>query len=127
MSDHYELIYPLSFPPHIFVGTKPAAVLFGEERVEVRSWRQVVGIILTQCLGNPEQRERLMNLRDKVHGKVRTIVSASDSGMRRPLKICEKLYVETHYGSQTMMYILNELILPYTGFDCSKVSIVVKT
>jgi hypothetical protein len=73
--------------PSVFVDKKPAAVLFGDER-------QVVGIILARC--NSEHHERLMYPRDKIHGKVRTILSASASGMRRPLKIDDNMYVETH-------------------------------
>jgi len=46
--------------------------------------------------------------------------------MTRPLKIDEGLYGETHYGSQTLMYILVERILSPVGYDCSDVSIVIK-
>jgi hypothetical protein len=121
MSNTFELIYPLGVHPSVFVGKKPAAVLFGNERVEAKTWRRVVGVILTRC--NNDRHERLMYLRDKVHGKVRTILSASDLGMRRPLKIDDGIYIETHYGSQTMMYILRDLVLAHTGFDCSDISI----
>jgi hypothetical protein len=93
----FELVYPFWIHPSVFVGKKPVAVLFGDERVEAKTWRQVVGVILTRC--DSEEHERLMYLRDKVHGKVRTILSASDSGMRRPLKIREDMYIETHFGS----------------------------
>jgi hypothetical protein len=124
MSNVFELIYPFSIHPSVFVGKKPAAVLFGDERVEVKTWRQVVSVILTRC--NSEEHERLMYLRDKVHGKVRTILSASESGMRRPLRIDDGLFFESHYGSATMMYILRDLILAYTSFDYSDIRIIVK-
>jgi hypothetical protein len=119
-----ERVYSLTVPTYIFVGRKPAAVLFGDERVEVKSWREVVGVILGRC--NSERHERLMYLCDKVHGKVRTILSASKTGMRRPLKIDEYMYIETQYGSQTMMYILRDMILAHTGFDCSDIRIALK-
>jgi hypothetical protein len=61
-----------------------------------------------------------------VAGKVRVIFASSDRTMRRPLKIDEDMFIETHYGSETMMYILCKLILPYTGFDYSSVKIVLK-
>ena len=124
MNSAFELTYPFSIHPSVFVGRKPAAVLFGNERVEVKTWRQVAGVILTRC--NSEEHERLMYLRDKVHGKVRTILSASDSGMRRPLKIDDGLFFESHYGSATMLYILRDLILVCTSFNYSDISIVVK-
>jgi hypothetical protein len=124
MNTAFELIYPLRVHTSLFIGKKPSAILFGDERVDVKTWRQVVGVILTRC--DSEHHERLMYLRDKVHGKIRTIFSASDFGMRRPLKIREDMYIETHYGSATMMYILRDLILAYTGFDCSDIRIVIK-
>jgi hypothetical protein len=124
MNTAFELIYPLSIHPSIFVGKKPSAILVGDERVDVKTWRQVVGVILTRC--DSEEHERLMYLRDKVHGKIRTIFSASDFGMRRPLKICDDMYIETHYGSATMIYILRDLILAYTEFDCSDISLILK-
>jgi len=120
----YEYILPLSIAPYNFVGKKAAAVLFSDERVDVKTWREVVGVILRRC--NSEQHERLMYLRDKVAGKVRMIFASSDLTMRRPLKIDEDCYIETQYGLQTMMYILCELILPYTGFDYSGIKIVLK-
>jgi hypothetical protein len=123
MMNVYEISYPLTAHPSIFVGQKPVAVLFGRERVGVKTWRQVVSVILTRC--NSEHHERMMYLCDKVHGKVRTILSASDSGMRRPLKIDENMYIETQYGSQTMMYIVCRLILAYTSFDYSDIHIVI--
>jgi hypothetical protein len=122
--DPYERVYPLYIHPHVFVSTKPSAVLFGEERVEVKTWREVVGVILARC--NEERRDALMNLRNKVLGKVRVIFSDSPSGMRHPLKIDDEMYVETHYGSETMMYILRNMILDYTGFDYSQIKITLK-
>jgi hypothetical protein len=124
MNTAFELIYPLRINTSLFIGKKPSAILFGDERVDVKTWRQVVGVILARC--DSEQHERLMYLRDKIHGKVRTILSASDSGMRRPLKIREDMYIETHYGSATMMYILRDLVLAHTGFDCSDIRLILK-
>jgi len=111
-------------PPHYFVGTKPTAVIFGEERIDVKTWREVAYVILKRC--NEEHGDRLMYLRNKVSGKVRMIFADSPGVMRRPLKISDEMYMETHYGSQTLMYILVELILRYTGFDYSNIKIIIK-
>ncbi|MDR1158666.1 MAG: hypothetical protein LBK75_10275 [Oscillospiraceae bacterium] len=124
MNAAFELIYPLQIHSSLFIGKEPSAVLFGDERVNVKTWQQVVGIILARC--DSEQHERLMYLRDKVYGKIQRILSASDSGMRRPLKICEDMYIETYYSSQTMMYILRCLVLAHTEFDYSNISIAIK-
>jgi hypothetical protein len=124
MTSSTESSCSLYTPPYHFVGTKPVAVLFGEERVDVKSWREVVGVILTRC--NAARGDALMYLRNKVSGKVRMILADSPDGMRRPLKIADEMYMECQYGSQTLMYILKNLILDYTGFDYSNIQIIFK-
>ena len=124
MSYSTERTCSLYTPPHYFVGTKPTAVIFGEERVDVKSWREVAYVVLKRC--NEVHGERLMYLRNKVAGKVRVIFADNPDGMRRPLKIADEMYMETHYGSQTLMYILVDLILKYTGFDYSNIKIIIK-
>ena len=121
-----EMAIPLYADPYVFIGKKPAAVLFGEERVEVKSWCEVCGVILARCNENPKCHETLMYLRNKVVGKCRVILSDSPDGMTKPLKIVEELYVETHYGSQTLMYILCNRILDCTDFDYSGINIVIR-
>jgi len=122
----YEMILPLSADPYIFIGKKPTAVLFGEERVEVKTWRQVYDVILKRCIENPQHYETLMDLRDRIAGRDRVLVSANPDGMRNPTKIAEGLYGETHYGSQTLMYILVERILAPVGFDSFGISVVIR-
>ena len=122
----YELTYPLLADPSIFIGRKPAAVLFGQERVTAKSWRDVYGTILARCNENPKNHETLMYLRNKAAGKCRVFLSDSPDGMTRPLKIDTDLWGETHYGSQTLMYILVERILSPVCFDCSDINIVIK-
>ena len=118
-----EIACSLYTPPYHFVGKKPTAVIFGEERVEVKTWREVAGVILSRC--NAERHDALMGLRNKVAGRVRVILADSPDGMRRPLKIAEDMYLESHYGSETLMYILKNLILDYTGFDYSNITIAI--
>ena len=122
-----ERICSLYTPPHYFVGTKPTAVLFGDERVEVKTWRQVYAVIIGRCNENPQCHERLMYLRNKASGKVRLFLSDKPDSMTRPLRIDEELYGETHYGSSTMLHILVNQILAYTGFDYSNIRVVIKS
>ena len=117
---------PFSATPSVFVGKKPAAVLFGNERVDAKSWREVYAVILTRCNENPKHHETLMYLRDKVAGKCRTFLSGSPDGMSKPLKIDEGLYGEIQYGSETLMHILKNHILVPVGFDFSSISIILK-
>ena len=117
-------IFPLTAPPYLFRGRKPAAVLFGEERVDVKSWREVFVAILTAC--NKERHDTLMDLRGRLAGKIRVFLSDSPDRMTRPVKIDEGMYAETHYGSETLMHILVRRILDPARFDYSNISIIIK-
>jgi hypothetical protein len=121
-----ERVYPLGYPPYIFVGKKPVAVLFGEERVEVKSWRQVYAAVLARCNQDPACHERLLYLRNKAAGKVREFLSDKPDSMTRPLRIDDALFGEVHYGSQTLMHILTTRILTPAHFDYSGIYIVLK-
>jgi hypothetical protein len=108
------------------VGKKAAAVLFGDERVEVKTWRQVYAVILGRCNQDPACHEKLMYLRNKAAGKVRVFLSDKPDRMTRPLEIDTALWGETHYGSQTLMHILVNQILTYVPFDCAGIKIALK-
>ena len=123
----YELIYPLAVEPYVFVGKKPVAVFFGNERVSVKSWREVYSLILKRCNENPEHHEMLMYLRNKAAGQARVFLSDSPDSMTRPLMIDENMYAEAHYGSQTLMHIMVKRILAPVGFDISDIRIVTLT
>jgi len=121
-----EHTYPLTVTPYLFVGKKPTAVLFGDERIEVKSWREVYTRILKRCNDNPENHERLMYLRNKTAGKVRGFLSDNPDGMTRPHRIDEDMYGETHYGTQTLIHILCKRILDPARFNYSHIRIVLK-
>ena len=123
----FERTIPLTVNPHIFIGKKPAAVLFGEERVDAPTWKKVYAAILTRCNENPRHHETLMYLRGRAAGKCRVFLSESPCGMTRPIRIDEELYGETHYGAETLMHILVKRILAPVQFDISNVSIIIKT
>jgi hypothetical protein len=67
-----ELKLPLTAETYHFVGRKPTAVVFGEERIEVKNWRQVFSVILSRS--NLQCHERLILLPNKdidKRGKIR--------------------------------------------------------
>jgi hypothetical protein len=111
---------------HLFICEKPAAVLFGGERVNVKTWREVYRIILKRCNQNEKYHENLIYLRNKVGGKCRTFLSDKPDGMVRPLKIDDDLYGETKYGTMTLLHILINRILAPAGFGCHNISIALK-
>jgi len=81
----YETKLPLFANSSLFIGKKAVAVIFGDERVEVKTWSGVYQEIITRCYESSEHRKMLMYLRDKAHGKVRKFISASPAGMSRAL------------------------------------------
>ena len=104
-----------------FIGTKPTAVVFGDEntggeRVLVKSWRSVFVTILRHAIKDPIYHNQLMELRNMVLGRRRIIVSDKPDGMTRPFEICEGLYCEVHYGTRTLMEILRLRILDAIGY-----------
>ena len=121
-----EYTYPFTADTNIFINTKPAAVLFGEERVEANNWRKVYAAIMARCNTETQCHDNLMYLRDKVAGRDRILLSHSPDGMRRPLKIDEDMYAEVCYGTATLLYILRDRILAPACFDYSGVSIIIK-
>jgi hypothetical protein len=120
----YEYKLPLSSATFLFVGKKPTAVYFGDERVEVKNWRRVFEVIMSRC--NQQCHDRLMYLRNKVAGRDRMLLSNSPDGLRSPVKVDDEIYAASGYGSATMMYILTDRILKPAGFRYSDISIVMK-
>jgi len=125
-TNQYEWVLPLLTTPYRFIGKKPTAVLFGEERVVVKSWREVYTVILKRCNSDPKHHETLMWLRGKVAGKERIFLADSPDRMTRPTQIDDAMFAESHYGAATLIHILTVRLLAPVGFDCSKVNIVLK-
>ena len=121
-----EYTYPFTSQTHIFIGKKPVAVMFGEERVETKTWREVFAAIMAKCNADAQCHDNLMYLRDKVAGRDRVLLSHSSDGMRRPLKIDEDMYAEVQYGTGTLLFILRDRILAPARFDYHNISIVLK-
>ena len=115
--------YWLSTKPYVFVGKKPEAVLIDGESIPVKTWKMVYKVILQHCIQDPVYHERLMALRDRILGQQRVLISASPDGMNSPLEICEGLYAEVHYGSQTLMHILTIRVLTPIRYDYSHIKI----
>ena len=118
-----EMIFPLSTSPALFKGTKPTAVFFGEEKVEVKTWRKVYTLILQQCATLTEKRDMLMHLRGKISGRDRFFLSGKPDGMNVPIKIAEKLYAEGYFDTEQLLKVLTIDILDSVRYDYSDISI----
>jgi len=79
-----ETVYPLSIMPSLFKGTKPNAVIFGKERIAVKTWREAYSLILRW--GDDEKHDALMELRNKIAGRSRTFLSDKPDGMDYAIK-----------------------------------------
>ena len=117
-----ETIYPLTTTASIFKGMKPAAVIFGDERIEVNNWRDVCLLIMRWC--DDEKHDALMDLRNKISGRSRTFLSDKPGNMDIPLKINEGLYVEGKFDSEYRVIILRD-IMDAAHYDYSGISVAV--
>ncbi|GHV39552.1 hypothetical protein FACS189490_03340 [Clostridia bacterium] len=113
-------------PGNYFIGKKPAAVLFGNERIDVKKWTDVYRLIYERVNQDPQGHEDLMYLRNKAIGKVRVFVSDFGDGMKRPMKVDDDLYVENCYGVETSFHIMLNCVLRYVRYDISDIKVVVK-
>jgi hypothetical protein len=121
-----EHTVPITIHPSAFVGTKPVAVIINGEKIDAPKWTSVYKEIIMSCNQDPVYHDRLLYLRGRTSGKVRAFVSSTSESMTRPIKIDENLFVESHYGSQTLMHILLNRILEPIGYDYTKIQVILK-
>lgn len=117
------MVYPLGINPAIFKGTKPAAIYFGDEKVDVKTWRSVYGIVLQRCAGNPEKLEALMYLRGKICGRSRFILASTPDRMDVPLKLADGLFAECYFDTEWLMRTLTDKILSPAGYEFGGISV----
>ena len=79
------------------------------------------------ALPRPGLQRKANGLRGKVAGNFRLFLSDKPDGMIKPSRIIDDLYVEAHQASQSIMGMLVRKILSCIGFDCSNISIIIKT
>jgi hypothetical protein len=125
-TDGYERIYPLSYNPGSFKGEKPTRVIFGRERVDVYTWKNVFSEIMKRCNGDADKHRALMDLRGRLSGRRRAFLSDRPDGMRSPLKIDNKLYAETHYDTETLLRILLHRILDVVKYEYGNIYVAVR-
>jgi hypothetical protein len=124
----YESLYPLSVGTGIYKGKRPTGVIFADgRREESPTWKKVVEILMKDCCKDSAKRQKLMNLRGRSLGRNRVLLGSEKGRMRSPLKICEALYVETHYDAETLLRIVTTRILDAVDYDYSGIRIAVQT
>jgi hypothetical protein len=126
ISIKHETIYPLTADPSIFKGTTPTCVLFGTRRAIAHTWKNVFKLLIQECNKNTVHHKTLMELRNKILGRERILLSDNPRGMRRPFQIDKKMFAETHYDTESLMRVLLHRILDEVGFDYSDISVAVR-
>lgn len=115
----YEYEYPLGVASSLLKGTKPAAVIFGGEKVATTTWKRVYTEILCRCDADPKTHDALMYLRNKMSGRKRVVLSNTPDGMNKPVMLAEGLYAEAYFDTEwllrTLMQILDAAHYDYSG------------
>lgn len=123
----YETTYPLTSNTSIFKGKKPTGVFFKNGiRHDIGTWKKVFELILKDCVSDKEKRDILLNLRGKISGRERVLLSSTSISMRRPLEIDKNLFVESHYDTESLLRILTTRILEPVGYDYSNIKIAIR-
>ena len=87
--------------PAALKGKYPVALTFASgEVVLTPTWKKVVQTILKHCNEQPDMHERLMQLRGKVFGRMRTIPGKVPEEMDVTLQIDKDLYVEAKFDTE---------------------------
>lgn len=123
----YESVYPLTAGSRIFKGTKPTSVIFPDNsQVYVSTWKQVVSTIMAQCLKSSDNKTKLLTLSNSISGRKRKLLAKIDTDMRSPLKLCDNLYMESHYDTETLLNVLTNRILDAIQYDYSSIQISIR-
>ena len=123
----YESTYPLTAGSKIFKGTKPTRVLFPDGRqVRVTTWKQVVAAVMEQCMKNELYKNRLQALSGIIAGRKRLLLAQTGDDMRSPLKLCDTLFMETHYDTETLLNVLTIRILGAIQYDYRDIQIIIR-
>ena len=123
----YESTYPLAAGTKIFKGTKPTMVIFPDNSsVLVSTWKQVVTVVMEQCLKSDQNLKKLNEFSDRISGRKRQLLAKSKNNMRSPIKLSDDLFMETHYDTETLLNVLTNRILDAIQYDYSRIQIMIR-
>lgn len=114
---------PLDYEPRYFIGRRPTRLLIGTFEIPVNKWSEVARILLKDC--NEKKHRQLLSVRNKISGKCRMILSDTDAGMDRALKVDEGIYFEIHCGTECLLRMLL-LTFRAAGYDYSDIHVCVR-
>lgn len=117
------LLLPLTAQAALFKGQKAAAVVLRGEEIPAGTWKTVVAAILKDCDADPVLHERMMDLRGRVLGRFRVLLSDTPEGMGMPVEVNSELYWESKFDTEALLANLTEKLLQVVGYDCRQVQI----
>ncbi len=111
-------VVSLCASPSVFKGEKPALLILPNgEKVETTTWKKTVAAIMKDCNSDPQRHEKLLWLRERLHGNFRYLLASSPNDMGAPLKIDEGLYMESKFDTEALLLNLKTKILDLVGYD----------
>lgn len=120
-------LLPFASPPSMFKGEKPASVILHGVEIEAATWKKAVLIVLRDCAADPQCHRRMMELRGRVNGNFRTLLSDHPEGMASPLKIDAGLYWESKFDTEALLGNLTVKLLEQVGYDYQDIVIRFRT
>ena len=109
--------YDLSEPAFLFKGKKPISITYPNgEKVITPTWLRVAEELLKDCNSDPQRHEALLQLRHKVGGKNRWLITASPEGMNVPIKIDRDLYFEGKFDTEYLLKMMTEKVFDRVGY-----------
>lgn len=120
-------LLPFVSPPAMFKGERPASVILHGVEIEATTWKKVVLAILQDCAAHPQCHKRMMELRGRVNGNFRPLLSDHPEGMASPLKIDAGMYWESKFDTEALLGNLTEKLLEQVGYDYQNIVIRFRT
>ena len=120
-------LLPFASPPATFKGERPASVILHGMELEAATWKKAVLAMLRDCAADPQRHKRMMELRGRINGNFRTLLSDHPEGMAAPLKIDAGLYWESKFDTEALLGNLKEKLLELVGYDYQDIVIRFRT
>lgn len=103
-------------------GTKPTLLRYGDDTIPVTSWKRAFAAVLDICNRQEHYHEALLAIRNETLGRSRKVIADSPQGMLSPLKVDDKLYVETNFSTEALLKLLRDRILSRIDFDSRNIT-----
>lgn len=122
--EEVDVILPLSTMPSYFKGKKPLSLVYPDgTEVSVTSWKNLAYHLLNDCAKNPEMRNRLHHIQNKVSGRDRVLLSSTGEGMDRPIEFCDNMFFESKFDAETMLRVITARIFKPIGYDYHRINL----